>query len=323
MSSVSQFFYSSSPKAVAAGLPGSNGYWRRDVYRVPGTYTWTAQKSGRVRIQAIGAAAGGSGSYPGASGSFGEKTLTVSAGQTLTVVLGAGGAGSVAGTTSGNGGNTSISGTPVGGTALGLTGALGAKQDAPATFGTAGAATGPWDLSFEGAVALSASRGSSASASPFGAGVSNSAGTGGAGWGGPTVSSGGASTHSRGGPGINGAPGLTAKAGTYSEAPNTMALNGEAGPFWDLRDVDSGGGSVGPGSTNYAGGIGGPGAGGGGAGAASASGGPSILGGGTGNSSGSSAAPKSGHGAGGGANSGQTGGDGGDAFVMIFWDEAQ
>lgn len=324
MSNVSQFLASTAPKAITAGGPGSNGYWRRDVYRVPGTFTWTAQKSGKIKIQAIGTGAGASGTYPGASGAFGEKTLSVTAGQTLTVVVGAGGFGSVSSVTSGNGGATSISGTPVGGTPLGLTGALGAKQDATSTFGTAGVATGPWDLSFAGALGT-ASKGSPASASPFRAGVANPTGGGGAGWGGPGNGSGGGSSHMPS-HSIMGAPGLSARGGAGNITPDNLNLNGEARSFWDLRDVDSGGGGAGSGggSSQNQGGNGGPGAGGGSASSAGSAGGASVLGGGTGASQSSTAAPpKSGHGAGGGANPSQTGGDGGDGLVMIFWDEVQ
>ncbi|PPQ37072.1 hypothetical protein SAMN06265338_1159 [Rhodoblastus acidophilus] len=310
MSSLTQFLNSTGgARAVQAGQPGSNGFWRRDVFRGAGTYVWTASKAGKIKIQGIGAAAGGAGTYPGASGAFGEKTLTVAAGDQLTIVIGQGGAGASSGAP-GNGGSSSISGTPIGGTPLTLAGAQGAA----AGVGVAGVASGPWDTSYPGAIAIGQNTGSPSSGSPFGAGRASSGG-GGAGWGGGAAGYGGASSH-RSAPGSVGAYGLVAPGGR-------IGLDGGSQPFWDLRDIDGGGGGYGNATAQLDGGAGGVGAGGGASAATATYCGVSAFGGGTGTSF--VTAPKSGFGGGGGCgvNAGITGGAGGDAWVAVFWDAVQ
>lgn len=310
MSNMSQFLASTAPRALMAGQPGSNGYWRRDIFRVPGTYTWTAKKSGWIKIQALGAACGAAGNYCGASAAFGESEVYVAAGVPLTIVVGQGGAGSAGGAAaSSSGTTTSISGTPVGGTPLVLVGAIGGVNHAAMTAGTA---TGPWTLSYPGAKpAVNATGlGSPSSGSPFGVGKV-STGAGGAGWGGGAANTGGASSHSPGALSLG-------ASGILSATPPTSGANGQSEPFWDLRDADGSGGSYGSGP----GGDGGIGAGGAAASGSANTGGRSVLGGGTGLSS-SAPPPKSGAGSGGGANTTGSGGPGGDAWVAIFWDEVQ
>ena len=325
MPNVSSFLSSTSPKAIMQGQPGSNGYWRRDIYRLPGTYTWTAPKSGRIKIQAIGTASGGSGQFPGASGAYGDKTLSVNKGDMLTLVLGTGGAGSAGSATSGNGSSTSISGAPIGPTPLTLIGATGVNSTNLAT-GAPGSATGPWDQSFPGNKGSAAGQGSPSSGSPFGAGK-KSTGGGGAGWAIENIGEGGAGSHTpsvgqKGGGGLISAGGQSGSE-VAQAMPSGTPVEGAAGdsaPFWDLDSVDSGGGGAGR-SGSGSGGAGGPGAGGGAFAGSNAYyvGGLSVLGGGAGYSYGKPA--KSGYGAAGGASVNSTGGDGGNAIIFIFWDE--
>lgn len=313
MANLSQFLASSSPRAIDSAGPGSNGFWRRQIYRMPGTYTWVAPKSGRVKIQALGAAAGGQGDIPGPSGAYGEKTLNVIEGQTLTIVVGAGTAGTAAyGTTAARAGTTSISGAPVGGTPLSLVGSVGAFASSAAAVisgSEAGVPTGPWDRSFPGAKAVNSGTGGPSSGSPFGPGLTGN-GRGGSGWGGATFGGsalGGGSTHNANYIG-DGVAGLISKLG-------------ETRPFWDMESVDSGGGRRGTSGTGGVDPTSGPGAGGG---YSDGMGGSSGLGGGTGQSGGSSQPGGSGGpGAGGGAagSAGTQAGRGGDGFVMIFFDE--
>jgi hypothetical protein len=305
---------STSRSAISAAAPGSNGYWRRDILFRPATYTWVAKKAGKIKIQAIGSASGASGNHSGASAGFGERTLTVAVGDTLTIVIPAGGSGTVGSVLSQSGANLSISGTPVGGTPLTIAGALGVNQNGP-VLGTGGVPAGPWDKSYQGSVSSGANKGSPSSASPFGPGIP-SLGKAGSGWGGPGGISGGGSTHRQGG--SSAAPGLSAKGGSFGGYPRD--LDGEVRPFWDLADVDSGAGAGGTSGTN--GGIGGPGAG-GGAAATGTAGGTSALGGGTAYSEIEPVAIKSGFGAGGGPGNTGISGIGGDGIVFIFWDEVQ
>ena len=286
-------------KPTSANGPGSNGYWRRQMFFLPGTYVWKAKKAGKVKIEGIGAAAGGSGTWPGPSGSYGEREILVAVGDELTVIIGSGGGGVSSGP-GGNGGSTSVSGSPIGAVPLVLVGAIGAS----AAGGTPGTSTGPWDKTYAGASSASANKGSPSSASPLGAGIA-STGQGGAGWGGAGDSGGGSTL--RAASGNDGAPGLFAKGGLYSLTPN-----GEALPFWDLADCDSGGGAVSSsGSEPKVGGSAGPGAGGaaGNTYSPGGKGGVSVLGGGTGLSR-SGTPERSGFGGGGGASLNTTAGDG-------------
>jgi hypothetical protein len=311
MSNVSQFLHSQpGPKGLYTGHPGSNGFWRRAAFRLVGTHTWVAPKSGKIKIQALGAGSGGGGTMPGASGSFGEKTISIAAGQALTIVVGAGGTG-VAGTAiSGNGESTSISGTPVGGTPLTLVGATGVQGGTLAT-GTPGTATGPWDSSHNGAKSGAINTGSPSSGSPQGPGKV-STGTGGAGWFAGSTGKMGASTHVAGND-------VSAGGGLLSPAPvAAVDQAGKSQPLWDLADADGSGGFA-----ALVGGGGGVGSGGSGHGTTNGQpGGASLIGGGTGLSLGTFG-PKAGPGAGGGASTTQAGGAGGDAIVFIFWDEVE
>lgn len=321
---------SASPRAIMQGQPGSNGYWRRQIWDRPGTFTWTATKDGKVKIQAIGAASGASNSLPGNPGHYGEKTLYVVAGQSLTIVVGTGGVGSDANNNlSQAGSTTSISGTPVGGTPLVLPGAP-AVNSATNNYGTATVPSGPWDKFFGGGIGSAASKfkGSPASASPFGPGVHADvdSGPGGQGWGGRSRANTGASSH-RNGTADNfiSAPGRTARGGVTSLGAQVATLMPESLPFWDLEDIDSAGGcQFQYGQSSSAALWAGPGAGGA---SSSNNSGISSLGGGSGYGSvnRSYRLEKSGNGAGGnggGADAAaNVGGQGGDAYVQLFWDE--
>jgi hypothetical protein len=292
---------------MGLAVPGSNGFLRRQIFRHPGPFTWTAPVTGPVFIQGLGAGSGASSEYPGASAAYAQKLLqSVAAGQSISLVIGEGGAGANAQQKADDGGTTTISGAPIGGTPLVLTGAIGAHED-QADFGAPGSATGPWDLFYDGAAALGTNRGGCSSGSPWGPGIAvPTSGTyGGAGWGGLPYSHYGAGTHFAAA--INKAGG-----GLLTRGAASLNEDGEMSPFWDLRDADCGGGGSG-------GGRGGIGSGGGGASNAGPA--PSIIGGGSGHAN--VAVPqgtKSGHGVGGGTgNNTNWGGDGGDAFVMLFW----
>lgn len=300
----------------AVGAPGSNGFWRRKMWQKPGTYTWTAPKSGKVKVQAIGAGAGGVEQYPGASGGYGEKTFDVVEGATLTIVIGAGSASNSATPPgAGTAGSTSISGGGLA-SALVIAGAVGKTTATSTDYGSVGTISGPWDRSFPGAVATAQQQGSPASASPWGPGAPG-LGQGGPGWSGaPTVSTiAGGGTHGHG-VGSLGGPGLTAPQSSSQDA------SGKSRPFWDLEDADSSGASVevvvvGTGQQSYSASAG---IGAGGSYGGNNSTGISALGGG---SAAFNNAPKSGNGAGGAAavSASIRGGNGGDGFVALFWDE--
>ena len=326
-----------SQRGPAQGQPGSNGYWRRDQFNRPGTYTWTAKKAGKIKFQALGAAAGGRGSYPGASGAYGDKEITVAAGDTYTIVVGTGGTGGTENTATAvtSGTTTSITGPGLA-SPLVLVGATCVNTLA-GTMGVAGTATGPWDKSFPGAIPIGRQTGSPSSGSPFGPGFA-SAGKGGAGWGGPggsgqsgTQSFGGSSHYSALGVfSIQPPPGLS----TFGVVLTPNASTSLAGsptndnsirPFWDMDSVDSAGGGFAGNLTNSYPAAAGPGAGtaGGQIGIAA-----SALGGGCGEPT-QSTNPvgfRSGPGGGGAACgadqfSSGTGGEGGNAIVFVFFDE--
>ncbi len=316
---------SAGPRPERATGPGSNGYWRRDIFFRPGTYTWKAEKAGKIKVQGLGAGAGGNMMRSGASAAFGEKTLTVAIGDTLTIVVGEGGTGNNSATVrSANGTSTSISGTPVGGTPLTFVGATGVSGDGTLA-GAPGTATGPWDKSNPGAVDTAGQKGGPSSGSPFGPGIV-SQGEGGAGWGGPATGFAGGGSHTPG-VGQEAGSGLRSRAVRSQGAVgiNDGSFVGEY-DFWDLADVDGPGGtSVLYASSQYFGFA--PGPGGGGPGSGTATGvtpgqAMSLLGGGPGSVGNGSTGAKGGFGAGGGSSNGGTGGKGGDAIVFIFWDEA-
>lgn len=313
-----------SVKGPAQGQPGSNGYWRRDQFSRSGTATWTAKKTGKVKVQAIGAGAGCHGQSPGASGGYGEKEFNVVAGEVYTIVTGKGGAGlqANANATSPAGGTTSISGPGLA-SPLVIAGATGSvttgSQNGFTTVGQGGVPSGPWDKSFVGANALgvAGNYGGSSSASPKGAGYT-AAGGGGAGWGGTANVSVGASSHfppnlsGQGGtPGLSTIAPSTAVSGGTATTYNLPTADQSQKPFWDLNDVDSAGGVM----LNSQYGVGvGP-----GAGTASCQYAvPSTLGGGTGFCNGTPIG--SGYGAGAPA-TGAAACPGGDAIVFIFSDE--
>lgn len=297
--------------------PGSNGFFRREMYYLPGTYTFTARKTGKVKIQALGAAGGASHSVSGTSGAFGEKELSITKGDTLTIVIGQGSSGvsSDNGTATASPGSTSVSGTPVGGTPLVLSGGGGTRYNGGSpVFGSPGTASGPWDLSYSGAAATATNQGSPSSASPFGPGFTSS-GSGGAGWGGTTTGGGGASTHYPGSSGPT--AGATARAGTDGvSGVSPWNTPGETKDWWDMRDVDSGSGGA---SSTYAAVASGP-----GAGASAGSGSSrSFFGGGSPYSGAAAKPPRAGNGAGGGSQGASVAiasGDGGNGLVYIFWD---
>ncbi|MBB4145821.1 hypothetical protein [Rhizobium rhizoryzae] len=327
MSSLSQFIASTSPKAITAAGPGSNGYWRREMWLRAGSFSFTVKKSGKMKIYAGGAAGGGGYQYPGASAGMACDERDYVQGDVITITIGAGGVGANQATNGGDGGTTSVV-CAARGLNLVLTGATGGRNGGSGM--TAGAATGGNQFNRSGAVppaGSAAGYGGCSSASPFANGFA-SAQTGGAGWGGPARASGGASSH-RSSVGSEGAPGLLSKGGIpwSTSATYPRGDSGESQPWWDLVDFDGAGGAT---WSNANGPTGNGGVGAGGAANSTSSGqivgGQGGLGGGGGAGAGGSggAGGNGGNGAsGGGSVISGLGGAGGDGLCIIYWDEVQ
>ena len=325
MANLSQFLASTSPKAIQAAGPGSNGYWRRELWLKAGSFSFTVKKSGKHKIYAGGAGGGGGWVYPGASAGLSCDERDFVAGDVITLTLGAGGAGNNSTSNGSDGGSTTIV-CAARGLNLVLTGATGGRSGG--TGMTAGTATGGNVFNRNGAVPAAGLAGGCSMASPFANGFASTS-YGGAGWGGGAISSGGASSHSRAFRNT-GARGLTSPGGTELLNPPSVyltvgTLNGASAPWWDLTDMDGGGGAGAP--LSGPAGDGGVGAGGGGTITSSnSSPGAGGFGGGGGASSASGNGGDGGNGAGGGSgpnNTSFSGGRGGDAFCAIYWDGVQ
>ena len=303
--------------------PGSNGYWRRQLWSQPGAYSFTVKKTGKIKIAAMGPGSGAN-RYPGAGGGLSIKELDVVEGDEILVTVGAGSIGAVSSAAVLAGGTTTV--TCAARALSMIVNGGGAHTDNTAVGGTASGG----DLNFKGGDAPYINYiGGASSGRPFADGVSSMIGMrGGLGW--ATAPDfvlhnvlGGSGSHyfppagfyaggggmiSRGGEGIR----------SNAIDPST-GLNGEAQEWWDLDDVDGGGGGA-----RYGGdvdcGSGGPGGGGAGAEDSTRAGNGGFGAGGGGSTSG--VGGNGGNGAGGGGSStSYTGGNGGNGFVGIWWDE--
>ena len=93
----------------------TNGYANRRNWFLNGSYSWIVP-AGVTQIKTQQLGAGGSAgndstthyNNAGSGGAFAEKTWTVSPGDTVTIVVGAGGAGVTANTDGNNGGSTTV-----------------------------------------------------------------------------------------------------------------------------------------------------------------------------------------------------------------------
>lgn len=145
---------SSSLKALLA-LSGGGGGVVIDLYLVTTSMTWTAIRGGNYIVTAIGgggsggAVGGSTGGYffaqGGCAGGLARKKIKLTADDTLTIVIGTGGAGNTRNNTAGHGtagGNTTVTGTSINLVANGGSGgfAYNGFIDVPAITG--GTATG-------------------------------------------------------------------------------------------------------------------------------------------------------------------------------------
>ena len=327
MTNISGFLGGNSKSPQTNG-PGSNGYFRRIVYNKAGSYSHTATKTGWHKFDLVGAGGGGSGdqsSYAkgGCGGGRSIKEIYLYKGDVVLIVICAGGVGST--TIGGDGGSSTVN-CAARSLSLTCTGGDGGSSTPSAGVGTGG------DINLTGGGQPSGTNGNSAGAAApshladaedMVSHVSGGAGLGGVPSGSNSYA--GASSHNiPTGRSKNGANGLTAKGGELRQTtdPNTgNSQHGESKPFWDLADVDGGGGAY----SEVSGSQGDGGCGAGGAGNISGSGSAGnggILGGG-GRSTGSSSFPgHGGNGAGGGGVAENTeGGDGGDGLLYLFFDE--
>lgn len=318
--------FASTPPASSRLLPpivgpGSNGYLRRQLWLVAGAYSFTVKKTGKLKVVALGA--GGAAGYNrgGTGGGLSIGEYAVVAGQVVTVTVGAGGAGGGYESSGAAGGTTTVVCSAA---SINMTANGGATAGGATTAG--GAASGGNISNFTGGASANFTlTGGASSATPWGHGVpTQNNHSGGQGWGSANTTG---ATHTRlggggsYGPALNrhGGPGRTSGGGisATATAPNAQ-VHGESAPWWDLTDIDGGGGGTYFDGSDYAGGAGGNGAG-GGAGTGGYSGGHGGFGGG-GGGAGSGGPGNGGNGGGGGAGS-TYGGRGGDGAVIIWWDE--
>lgn len=328
MSATSQFLSSTALKPASYNGPGSNGYWRRKMWLSAGAYTFTASKTGRHKIYALGGGGGANGVGAGAGGGLSCWEGNLVAGDVVTVTVGAGGTQNSDSTSAGAGGTTAV---VCAARSLSMT-ANGGQGGTDNSARAGGTSTGGnvFNYTGGGAQASGYQYGGSSSATPDGDGLTptgNATKNAGLSWcrqqfpNSGNVYAGGSRWQHAAINGYHGANGLATRGGLATPA-NTLAtpfMHGEAAPFWDLTDVDGGGGAGGNGSGVLPG-NGGPGAG-GGAGASNASGGNGGFGAGGGRGLNGNHGGNGGNGGGGGAGGASWGGRGGDGAVLIFWDE--
>jgi hypothetical protein len=295
-------------QAFSLDGPGSNGYLKRKKWLEAGSFAFSAISTGWHKIDAVGAGASGCYTKGGASGGRSIKEIYLEKGDEVLVTVGLGGDRTLgdSGNVSNPGGTTTIS-CAARGLLMTVTGG-GVANGGTATGG---------DVNLSGAGASSSNQGGSAAPSANANGH-QAQGRGGAGVGGSSYSMGGASSH-HDSYRSDGAPGFMARGGKYMSSTYSADSNGERIEFWDLADVDGGGGSrVDSNGVAIAGGDGGHGAGGGtnsGTGGNGGSGG--ILGGG---GFGLELGGDGGNGGGGGGTNYRSG-RGGDGCVFLFWNE--
>lgn len=321
MSNISSFL-SSSTSIPALNGPGSNGYLKRKMWFHNGAYSWTAPKTGKIKICAVGGGAGGN-EYPGAGGGMSIGEFDITAANVVSVTVGAGGTG-----------NTGTNATTAGGTttvvcaaaSISITANGGSSHTSGA--GTGGTASGG-DLNHSGGDGYAlVERGGASSGTPWGNGNSASSNMfGGNGW----SDTSGITVNTYGGGGSHGVPipsqnggsggkGLISNGGQKldygtNDLTTSDSLNGESQPWWDIQDMDGGGGGY-ANNANNSGGFGGVGSG-GGAGTLYGGSGGIGGGGGAGNTYAGNGGP------GGGAGGGYSGrSKGGDGFVIIWFEES-
>lgn len=282
--------------------PGSNGYFKRKMWLRSGAYSWTAPADGKIKVAALGAGGGADNCNGGGAGlAIGE--YDVSEGDVLTLTLGSPGIGSRYGTTSAGGTTTVVCGD------AGISITANGGPVGTSVVATGGDASGGNVINSTGG-GTNTNRGGSSSGTPFGDGFRGEdvASSGGCGWGGSSRTDAGSSSHN---PSTHrhGASGLTANGGVEDGA--APGIHGKSMPFWDLEDVDGGGGGYGSAILDT-GGNGGVGAG----GAGGRYGGSGGFGGGGGK--GTDVGGDGGHGGGGGAHTGG-GGSGGQPAVLIWF----
>lgn len=337
-----------SPPSVYDPLVRANGYARRRMWMVPGSYTWTVP-NGVLEIKSVVIGAGGGGrkansyySNGGGGGAYASKTWAVSPGDTVDITVGAGSALQESTNAAVTGGASVVT---INGVSVTANGGEGADYNID-TGGAGGTATGG-DINHTGgrggwAQSTAAASGGGSSGTPLrdgfdgGDGQSTRAPAGGSGWGGrgggasatdENAGSGGGSL----GPGsmqespVHGVPGGVGADATgvaIFDLANSVFLadnQGRGSPWWDPEDIDGTGGGSGAtdNSVGFPGGHGGPG-GGGGAGAQINAGSGGFGGGGGGAYN--SLAGNGGPGGGGGSvDTGQGGGHGGNGAVIIYW----
>ncbi|WP_395175037.1 hypothetical protein [Roseibium alexandrii] len=293
--------------------PGSNGYMRRKLFVAAGAYSWTAPQTGKVKVYAIGPGGGGGQRRPGAGGGLAEIELDINAGDVLSVTVGPGGLGTIHNVDGNNGGTTTVVCA-----AQGLNLVANGGEGGKVAGAAGGTATGGDVNRAGGAGSATAVRGGGSSGGPRSTGF-EALGEGGSGWGGPSNNGSGASSHFPGRSSAiteTAASGLMSKGGiTYDTTYGYADPFGQSADWWDLHDMDGGGGAL----SKWAGAEGGTGAGGGGRNAFHQGGNGGFGGGGgTGNLGG-----HGGNGGGGGSgvvtDSVGTGGRGGDGAVIIYF----
>ncbi|CTQ67089.1 hypothetical protein [Roseibium alexandrii] len=296
--------------------PGSNGYMRRKLFVAAGAYSWTAPQTGKVKVYAIGPGGGGGQRRPGAGGGLAEIELDINAGDVLSVTVGPGGLGTIHNVDGNNGGTTTVvcaaqglnlvANGGEGGKAAGAAGGTATGGDVNRTGGSGGAVVSPTIL------------GGGSSGGPRGDGF-EAAAEGGSGWGGPSNNGTGASSHF---PGRSSTLDETAVSGLFSKGgiafDQTYGYSdpfGQSAVWWDLDDMDGGGGAL----SKSMGAEGGTGAGGGGSVSFQLGGNGGFGGGGGAAQVGGNGGNGGGGGAGGSTAGGATGGRGGDGAVIIYF----
>jgi hypothetical protein len=301
---------------ASASGPGSNGYSRRAMFLKSGAYSWTAAADGKIRIQALGPGGGGGQRRPGAGGGFTELDIEVVAGDVFTVTVGGGGDGAIHNVDGNNGGTTTVI-CAARGVSLVVNGGEGGK----AAGAAGGTATGGEVNRTGGAGSATVVLGGGSSGGPRSDGF-EALDAGGSGWGGPSNNGTGASSHFPGRSSLaseTAASGLTARGGiTYDTTYGYADPFGHSADWWDLHDMDGGGGA----RSKTLGADGGTGAGGGGFSSFQQGGNGGFGGGGGAAQIGGHGGNGGGGGAGAGTTGGATGGDGGDGAVLIFFNAA-
>lgn len=305
--------------------PGSNGYFRREMWAHAGAYTWTAPKSGKIRIIVAGPASGAN-RHSGAGGGMAIHESLISTGDTVNVTVGAGSLGSTAANAVAAAGTSTVV-CDAASISITANGGGGHTSDGA----TGGSSAGGNVSNYKGGDGEPSNQtGGASCAKPWGDGEnSQSDRHGGLGWapdipvGSGTYGGSGSATAAirdsyAGGSGLTARGGVALTSTTNARGNGADSIHGGQFPWWDVTDIDGGGGGGSGGPNNeHAAGSGGPGGGGGGSYNAPAGDGGIFGGGG---SSHTLSGGNGGNGGGGGSSQSRSGGRGGDGLVIIFWD---